>query len=240
MNEKHLDADHLDVPSDAELTGDRAGDRANKREDNKAGGGLRLDADLGAFFREMVDDTLADCRTRPDEAIKEYVIGLLEDAAQKGNAVSEAVDRPLALVLHDALSAEPAVRFERLRKAGDGILLVGGLYRGHLQRVGLEDRYVVAVGQRAYRSASSILDVHPGAARVGAESPFDLLGELAARFRELMVLLRDVADTIVARAARSATDLARLCEMWLSDRSAHLGRMLRAHGVVLERALLPS
>ncbi len=201
---------------------------------------LRLDADLGAFFREILDETLDYHETQPEPAVKQYVLGLLEDAAHKESAVRDAVGRPLALLLHDALRAQPAVRFERLRKAGDGILLVGGLYRGHLQRTGLEDRYVVAVGQKAYRSASSLLEVPSGGLVVGEEGTCDILGELAAGFRDLMVLLREIADTIVARAARSASDLARLCEMWLSDRSAHLGRMLRARGVMLDRAALPS
>src|SRR5690606_23994534 len=99
---------------------------------------------------------------------------------------------------------------------------------------GLQDRYVVALGQRAYRSASSLLEIPTGGLLVGEKSHFDILRELALAFEELMVFLRAVSDTIVARAAKSATDLARLCELWLTDRSAHLGRLLRARGVMLE------
>jgi hypothetical protein len=217
MNKSQLDPSHLDSsPS------------------------LSLDTDLSGFFREILEETLEHQRDRPEPAVQQYVVGLLEDAAWRVGTVREAVDRPLALLLSDALHAEPAVRFERLRQTGDSILLVSGLYREHLRRAGLEDRYVVAVGQRAYKSASSLLDLPADATLIGGESPFDLLSELAVRFKELMVLLRNVADTIVARAARSATDLAHLCERWLSDRSDHLGRMLRAHGVILDRALLSS
>ena len=199
---------------------------------------LKLDADLGAFFRELVEETAEVSRSAPDGPLKEYVVGLLEDSASKENAVQATVHQPLALLLADAMAAEPAERFDRLRKTGDGILLVGGLYRGHLQRAGVEDRYVVALGRRAYQSASSLLDLPGGAVLLGGQSPCDILAELAQAFRDLMVFLRAVADTLVARAARSASDLARLCEVWLADRSSHLGQLLRARGVMLDRALV--
>jgi hypothetical protein len=199
---------------------------------------LSLDADLGAYFREIVQETSDLSPGAPDGAVREYVVGLLEDSASQGEALHRAVDRPLAVLLADAMAAEPTERFQRLREAGDGILLVGGLYRGHLQRAGLEDRYVVAVGQKAYKSASSLLDLPGSALVVGDKQPCDILSELAWAFRDLMVFMRAVADTIVARAARSTGDLARLCEVWLSDRSAHLGKLLRARGVLLEQGLL--
>lgn len=199
---------------------------------------LRLNADLGTFLREVVDTTLEHRSTTPDPVVKEYVLGLLEDCAHKESAVRDAVNRPLALLLHDALQAGPADRFDRLRRAGDGILLMGGMYREHLRSAGLQDRYVVAVGQRAYRAASSLL-VLPGKAHViGSEKMPDILAELATGFQEVMALLRDVADTLVAHATRSASDLARLCELWLRERSAHVARLLRARGVMLDlRAL---
>ncbi len=199
---------------------------------------LSLQADLGEFFRQIVDETSDHEPRQLDQPVKQYVVGLLEDAAQTPSPVTAAVERPFALLLADAMAAEPAERFQRLRQTGDGILLVGGLYRGHLAKAGLEDRYVVAVGSRAYQSASSLLDFSGGGLRVGDSSPYDILGTLAQGFFELMVFLRHVADTIVAKAARSAHDLAKLCEMWLTDRSAHLGRLLRARGVILDGVTL--
>lgn len=200
---------------------------------------LRLDGDLGEFFREIVDETADLSPHALDGPLKEYVLGLLEDSVTKQAALQATVDRPLALALADAMAAEPAERFQRLRQTGDGILLVSGLYRGHLQKAGLEDRYVVAVGRRAYQSASSLLELPRGVSAVGARQ-WDILAELAHAFGEVMVFLRALADTIVAQAARSASDLARLCEVWLSDRSAHLGKLLRARGVLLDRAALTS
>jgi len=190
---------------------------------------FHLDHDLGAFLRAAVEETLEHHAARPEPLVQEYLLGLLEDAGSTPVSVTRAVERPLGVQLAEALGSHPAARFERLRQVGDGVLLVGGLYRGYLERRGLEDGYVVAVGRRAYGAAAAILDAPPkGGDPTGA---LDVLAELAHGFRDLMVLLRDVALTLAARAAHSATDLARLCELWLKERSQHLERLLRARGV---------
>lgn len=194
---------------------------------------LTLTGDLGDFFREVIEETESHTDCAPDSHLKEYVVGLLEDAAQSDGLVAATVDRPLALVLSEAMQAAPTERFHRLREAGDGILLVGGLYRTHLHKSGVNDGYVVSLGQRAYASASSLLDVPRGAAAVGTDNSFDILHELATAFSDLMTFLRAVADTMAARSAQSASHLARLYEMWRTDRSVHLGRLLRAHGLIL-------
>src|SRR5690606_31527672 len=97
--------------------------------DKKSESTLTLTGDLGAFFREVIEETESHTNCAPDLHLKEYVVGLLEDAAQGDGVVASAVDRPLALVLSDAMQAAPTERFHRLREAGDGILLLGGLYR---------------------------------------------------------------------------------------------------------------
>lgn len=200
-----------------------------KRTNEPPGPAFHLDHDLGAYLRAAVEETLEHHAARPDPLVQEYLLGLLEDAGSTPESVVRAVDRPLGIQLAEALGSHPAARFERLRQVGDGVLLIGGLYRGYLERRGLEDGYVVAVGQRAYGAAAAILDVPtPPGEKAGA---LDVLSELAHGFRDLMVFLRDVALTLAARAAHSAKDLARLCEVWLQGRSEHLERLLRARGV---------
>lgn len=196
---------------------------------------LTLTGDLGGFFREVIEETESHTDSTPDPHLKEYVVGLLEDAAQIDGVVAATVDRPLALVLSEAMQSAPTERFHRLREAGDGILLMGGLYRNHLQNSGVKDSYVVSLGQRAYSSASSLLDVPRGVLTVGTDNSFDILQDLAIAFSDLMNFLRAVADTMAARTANSASHLARLYEVWRTERSTHLGRLLRAQGLILSR-----
>jgi hypothetical protein len=94
--------------------------------------------------------------------------------------------------------------------------------------MGLADGYVISLGQRAYSAASHLMT--PGVSMVGAQ-PTDLLARLAESLSSIMALLRDVADTLVARSASSARDLARLCERWVDRRTDHLARLLQGHGI---------
>lgn len=192
---------------------------------------FHLDHDLKAYFRTVVEETLEHHPSRPEPLVQEYLLGLLEDAGSTPESVALAVERPIGVQLAEALGSHPAARFERLRQVGDGVLLIGGLYRGYLERRGLEDGYVVAVGRRAYGAAAALLETP---ATLGEKSGGPaVLTELSHGFRDLMSLLRDVALTLAARAAHSAQDLARLCEIWLHERSEHLERLLRARGVAV-------
>lgn len=209
----------------------------NERSPLSGQSGLILGAGVHEFFEGVVTEAVAHRSDRPGPAVEHYLVGLLEDAAAGEAQLTAAVDVPLGLALAAALEAPAAVRFERLWRLGDAVLLVGGLYQPHLSRVGLEDGYVSAVGGRAYQAASALLTREANGALVVGVPEHDILGVLARRFRELMLLLRDVADTLSVRAAQSSGDLVRLLERWVSGGSQHLGRLLRGQGLVLDIGL---
>jgi hypothetical protein len=192
---------------------------------------LSLEADWSSYFRDVIEDTAKGSARPPDPVMSEYVLGLLTETALPGSPIEQTVGAPLALQLAEALQAARAVRFERLRKLGDGVLLLGGLYQPHLARSGLDDGYVVRIGQRAYGLAASLM---PGPTALSLESPSpqaDVLAELASSFTELMLFLRNVADTMAIRAMRTSKDMVLLLERWLESRSDYLGRLLKAEGV---------
>ncbi len=190
-----------------------------------------LDHDLSQFFQELVTQTLEGRAHRPSPPIEQYLVGLLEASAiSMGDGFVESTLRgPLAVQLSEALHAPASERFERLVRLGDGILVVGGLFEPHVQRFGLDEKYISTLGAKAYSAASSLLAPVSDSQRSGV----DVLGYLAADFGRLLSLLRDVADTLLARSARTASDWARLCEKWLKKRSVHLERLLRAQGITL-------
>lgn len=196
---------------------------------------LSLEPDWNAYFRDVLEDTLKGTARPPDPALGQYVLGLLTDTALVGSPIERAVGAPLAIQLSDALHSERAVRFDRLRQLGDGILLLGGLYQPHLVRSGLDDGYVTVIGRRAYKMAASLMQ-SPTSFELGptpAQPHADILSELAASFGQLMLFLRDVADTMAVRAMRSPRDMVSLLERWLVSRSDYLGRMLRAEGITI-------
>lgn len=197
---------------------------------------LTYNADIDTFFRQIIEDTVRHRHERPDKIIEEYLLGLLAENALSDGVLTSTATLPLSVQLAAALDAAPGVRFERLRKLGDGVLLLSGLYPTHLETVGLEDRYVAAVGQKAYKAAAAILDPAPTSLVVlnERERPRDILGELAQQFKPLMLLLRDIADTMRVQAIRTSRDLTRLVETWLAKRSQHLGHLLKGQGVFVD------
>jgi len=196
---------------------------------------VTLESDITGYFRSVVAEVLHNSPKAPDPLLQQYLLGLLTDCALGEVRVHGAERAPLGVQLAEALKTAYAVRFERLRQLGDEVLLLGGLFEPHLGRAGLDDRYVAKIGGTAYAAASAIMtrEVSPLLTLGNAKAPHDVLLELSHSFGSLMHLLRDVADTMLARAARSATDLCQLIEKWLRTRSDHLGHLLSGHGVVL-------
>lgn len=191
-----------------------------------------LDGNLRDFFVDVVGETLDGREARPSAIVQDYLVGLLEDSALSlgRGPVETTLGAPLAVQLSEALHAPMAVRFDQLRRLGDGILLISGIYEAHLRKYGLEDRYVATLGAKAYSAASMIMTPSSDALTVG-RGALDILDRLAHGFVQFMKLLRDVADTLVARSAQSAGDVARLVERWLERRTTHLERLLGGKGI---------
>jgi len=92
----------------------------------------------------------------------------------------------------------------------------------------LDERDVSTLGSKAYFAAAHLIAPFDAHADRGET---DILGTLATQFARLMAVLRDVSDTLLARTAKTAGDWARLLEKWLTQRSEHLERLLRAQGI---------
>lgn len=195
---------------------------------------LSLHGDLNQFFKSTLDDVLRTHSRPPSEAIQAYLVGVLVDSAKMDQTVARTWEEPLPVLLHSALGAAPIERFEKLRSLGDNVLLVSGFFHEHLERIGVQERYVEHVGARAYRAASSLLAT-PEPLAQGS----DVLLELAQGFGAFAQLLRDVAATLFAHAAHGPSHLVALCEQFLRGGSEHIARLLRARGVNLSGSQLP-
>lgn len=188
---------------------------------------LDLSANLETFFHDVVDDALRKQQMAATEAAELYLVSLLADYAKPDALSSQALERPLTLLLDEAMNAPGQERFERLRVLGDGVLYVSGFFAPHLQTRGVEVRYVTQLGARAYDGAGRIL-------RNGAnDAAPDLFFELASNFERFAELLSAVAEKLSLAAAPSSQGLLKLYERWLRTGSDELGSEL------LERGVLP-
>jgi hypothetical protein len=188
---------------------------------------LDLSANLETFFHDVVDDAMRKKQLAATEAAEYYLVSLLTDYARPDARSCEALERPLTLLLDEALHAPGQERFERLRVLGDGVLYVSGFFAPHLETRGVEVRYVTSLGARAYDSAGRMLR---GAS--GDAGP-DLFFELAENFQRFAELLSAVAERLSLSASSSSSSILKMYERWLKTGSEALGSEL------LERGVLP-
>lgn len=187
---------------------------------------LDLSASLETFFHDVVDDAMRKKHVEATRAAEYYLVSLLTDFARPDARCTEALERPLTLLLDEALHAPGQERFEKLRVLGDGVLYVSGFFAPHLETRGVEVRYVASLGARAYDGAGKMLR---GAAGDGAP---DLFFELSQNFERFAALLSAVAETLALAATPSSTRVLKLYERWLKTGSQDLSQELIERGVL--------
>lgn len=187
---------------------------------------LDLSANLETFFHDVVDDAMRKRQLAATEAAEYYLVSLLADYARPDARSCEALERPLTLLLDEALRAPGGERFERLRVLGDGVLYVSGFFAPHLETRGVEVRYVTSLGARAYDGAGRMLRSSSG------ESAPDLFFELAENFQRFAELLSDVAERLMLATVPSSAGVLKLYERWLKTGSETLGAELVGRGVL--------
>src|SRR6478609_47609 len=117
-------------------------------------------ASVADFFGDAVDEALRARRVSASDGARSYVVALLVDLAKPGSPVERTLERPLTLLLDEALhTPEIGERFERLRTLGDGVLYSSGFFADHFEARGVDTHYVMGIGRRAYESAGSLLRV---------------------------------------------------------------------------------
>jgi hypothetical protein len=184
---------------------------------------------VAGFFREIVEDTLKSQGVETSDGTTSYVVSLLADYARPDPSAEAALERPLTLLLDEALhTPNTSERFERLRTLGDGVLYTTGFFGDHIQARGVDQKYVVGIGVTAYHAASTLL----GPASTEDRPHLDVFGELSAKFDHWVRVLAEVADATLGKAQGDSRGLLRLYERWLKTGSARLAEELTQHGLV--------
>lgn len=174
------------------------------------------------FFLETVEAACKNQKVEASTAAQTYLAGVLADFVRP-DALNETLDRPLTLVLDDALQTPPPERFEKLKNLGDGTLYVAGFFGDHLEARGVNDGFVASIGGFAYRTAGNML-------RGGSVTLVDIYRELAERFRTFMEVLAEVADR-TSFSPRTNAGALKLYEKWLRTGSDRLARELVLQGL---------
>jgi hypothetical protein len=190
-------------------------------------------ASVAGFFHEVVEDAMKARRVDATDGATRYLVALLADFAHPDDAAGTTLERPLTLLLDEALHVgDPGERFQRLRVLGDGVLYGCGFFGDHFEARGVDPRYLHGLGTRAYGAASAVLRAAHAA---HTEEQPDLFGELAEKFGAFVDVVAEVADTTIAMGTQTSGGLLRVYERWLKTGSETLASALTSRGMVPTR-----
>jgi hypothetical protein len=188
---------------------------------------------VSVFFHEAVEDAMRARSIRATDGTTHYLVSLLTDYAKPAQRTGDALDRPAAFLLDEALNTPvPGERFDKLRTLGDGVLYACGFFGDHFEARGVDQSYLIGIGTTAYGNAGSML-------RAAAEEerrPFDVFAELAENFASFVAVLADIAESTMARGAATSKSLVQLYERWLRTGSERLAQALTSQGLLPTRA----
>jgi len=182
------------------------------------------------FFEEAVEDAMKGRGVEASDAARVYVVELLADFAKPGSPAERTLEKPLTLLLDEALhTQELGQRFERLRTLGDGVLYSSGFFADHFEARGVDAKYIIGIGKTAYENAGSLLSANDN------EKAPDIFRELSAGFAEFVAVIAEVANATLARGVATSRGLLKLYERWLKTRNERLADALSSHGFVAPR-----
>lgn len=191
---------------------------------------VATEIDLRGFFHERLSLALEERKVAATQPAEHYLVALLSDFAHPDELTQATFERPLSLLLAEALELAGRERFDRLRTLGDAVLYTSGFFFDHLRTRGVPLAYVSSLGARAYDSAASMLRrVDTGGG--GARAP-ELFEELAHNFTVFAEVLSTLANGLLARSATGSDASAlKLYEKWLETGSNELARALASRGI---------
>jgi hypothetical protein len=189
-------------------------------------------ASVSDFFEEAVVEAMKAQRVNASDSARSYLVALLTDLAKPGSPIERTLERPLTLLLDEALhTPELGERFDRLRTLGDGVLYSSGFFADHFEARGVDTSYLIGIGSTAYNNAGSLL-------RTGSSrdvNALDIFGELSSGFASFVAVIAEVANATIASGVATSRGLVKLYERWLKTRSDKLADALSSHGFVAPR-----
>lgn len=143
-------------------------------------------ADLGDYFRSVLRAAMRRQRVSAAPETADYVAGVMVTYAARPAA--EFLDKPIVMILEDALAKPEGARCLALQGVGDGALYLSGLFGEHVERAQGSTSFYVQAGSFAYREAAALARGEEGSAPVA-------LVELGAQFPRFVDVLAEVAES---------------------------------------------
>lgn len=180
---------------------------------------------LNEVIREELLDALRHERVKISEFAEFYLVNLLSSFHKQDRsfeAEEDAFGKPLAMLFMEALNADPKTRIIRLRRLGDTVLVVSGLFTDRVQKTMVRLPYYISIGGAAYGRLACMLD--------SEREYFELYTELSRKFAAFVRVISNVAPW--NRTAPLDSDIVRAYERWLASGAAELKTLLEREGIL--------
>jgi len=182
------------------------------------------DTNLTEFFRERVQETMTRQQVPASQLLEFYLVNLLQEYKKSEKLFekegTQVVEKPLALLLAQALDGDLNTRILYLKKLGDSALYVAGFFAESIRRKLVDLDYYIKMGGGAYQSLSLILRPQ--------KTFSELYDELALRFSDLVEVIGEIANRSQCQTNR---DILKIYERWLQTGDAHLEDLLKEAGI---------
>lgn len=170
------------------------------------------------FFVDQVDGALKRIKFRPLGLSRSYLVDLLQHFMFSANMFAK--QETLAELFLRAQNAPQPLRYEMLKKLGDGSLYISGFFGDSLSRKVVDIDYYVGMGGTAYKSL---------AAGTSDENLAQVYGEFSVRFGEFVDVL-----TLISQEALIQTngDLLKLYDRYRATGSRLAEEQLMEQGLL--------
>jgi hypothetical protein len=173
---------------------------------------LELIGDSKEYFRQSLHEALTERKVETYPVVESYLVEILEHYLFTENLFDEERStgrrsrETLAETMLKAATATPRVRFDLLKRLGDGALYVSGFFGDSLQRKIVDVDYYIDMGSTAYLSLSQV---------VYEDTFSQLYKEIAIKFNEFV----DVFSLMSRKSMNSEDNILRLMELYAKTES---------------------
>lgn len=185
---------------------------------------LLKEVPLTEFFRERVSQAIARQQVAASAFIEFYLVNLLQEFRKSEKLFeqrgSQMFEKPLALLLAEAVQGNLQTKIRCLKRLGDISLYTAGFFAERIKRKLVDLDYYIRMGGGAYSNLSSILSHQKTFA--------ELYAELSQLFPNLVEVLTEVS---LKTHWKTNADLLKLYERWLETGNEQLEKMLQEQGI---------
>ncbi|OGQ44818.1 MAG: hypothetical protein A3H42_04150 [Deltaproteobacteria bacterium RIFCSPLOWO2_02_FULL_46_8] len=176
------------------------------------------------FFRKRVQTALTNHKVQTSDILEFYLVNLLQEFRKTEKLFqvqgSKMTEKPLALILADAVEGDASTRIRSLKQLGDVSLYTAGFFAESISRRTITIGYYIRMGGGAYQSLAQLLS--------NQKTFAELYAELSKLFPNLVSVLSEVAHATHWNTDR---DLLKLYERWLATGDQNIENLLNQAGI---------